>query len=247
MKPVLDPSNRAELLGWLRPDTLVAFDYDGTLAPIVEDRERAFMRDETRVLLRRVAARYRTVVISGRARADLQRLTEGIRFAELVGNHGCEALGLDASWAAALVAGWERRLAVALRGFDGVQIENKRMSLAVHYRAAAVDVEAAIRAELERLDRVQVIGGKKVWNAVPAGLPHKGDALLRLCRIHRKGRYLFAGDDETDESVFSLDGPIPGMGIRIGGGASAAGYCIADQRGVDELLEILAAAAIGSG
>ena len=50
---------------------LLAFDYDGTLAPYTDERTAAGMRPETRTLLRTVALLYPCAVVSGRARADV--------------------------------------------------------------------------------------------------------------------------------------------------------------------------------
>ncbi len=57
--------------------TLYAFDFDGTLSPIVEHPSRAAMRAKTRKLLERLASSQPCVIVSGRARADvLGKLTE---------------------------------------------------------------------------------------------------------------------------------------------------------------------------
>jgi hypothetical protein len=67
---------------------LLAFDYDGTLAPIVSDPEHAELRQTTRELLQSVANGYPCVVISGRPQQDLERHMRGICVFELIGDHG---------------------------------------------------------------------------------------------------------------------------------------------------------------
>ena len=59
-------------LAWSR--ALLAFDFDGTLAPIVADRDRAAMRARTRRLFERVCARYPVAVISGRSQREREAL-----------------------------------------------------------------------------------------------------------------------------------------------------------------------------
>ena len=70
---------------------LLAFVYDGTLAPYTEERTAADMRPETRALLRTAALLYPCAVISGRARADVAARVEGIPLIGVIGNHGAEA------------------------------------------------------------------------------------------------------------------------------------------------------------
>ncbi|HKU43339.1 MAG TPA: trehalose-phosphatase, partial [Polyangiales bacterium] len=71
MKHVLSRENREVLAQLARTRVLLAFDYDGTLAPIVAQRDRAHMRARTRRLLARVCALYPCAVISGRSRLDV--------------------------------------------------------------------------------------------------------------------------------------------------------------------------------
>ncbi|HEV2447687.1 MAG TPA: trehalose-phosphatase, partial [Candidatus Sulfopaludibacter sp.] len=71
--------------------TLCAFDYDGTLAPIVAHPASARMRAGTSRLLARVAALYPCAVISGRARRDLHERLAGTGVKRVIGNHGAEA------------------------------------------------------------------------------------------------------------------------------------------------------------
>ena len=70
MRHILARANRDVLRQFACSRVLLAFDYDGTLAPIVSDPKQAAMRATTRALLSEIAKRYPCVVISGRARAD---------------------------------------------------------------------------------------------------------------------------------------------------------------------------------
>jgi len=82
MRYVLGPAGRRALGRFTRSRPLLAFDYDGTLAPIVSDPARAAVRAGTRELLTRLAARYVCVVVSGRPRRDLVRRLAGVGLAE---------------------------------------------------------------------------------------------------------------------------------------------------------------------
>jgi hypothetical protein len=81
MKSLLAPQNLPALRRLARGRVLLAFDFDGTLAPIVADPARAHLRPRTRRLLADVARKYPCVVISGRRRADVVGRLAGIPFA----------------------------------------------------------------------------------------------------------------------------------------------------------------------
>ena len=93
MPNILTPRHLHALARFAASNVLVAFDYDGTLAPIVADPARARMRASTARLLRSVAERYPCAAISGRMRADLVHLVETIPFRHVAGNHGIEPWG----------------------------------------------------------------------------------------------------------------------------------------------------------
>jgi trehalose 6-phosphate phosphatase len=228
-------------LAW--SNVLLAFDYDGTLAPIVRDPDRAPMRASTRRLLGQVAGRYPCVVISGRARPDVRRWIRGVALRQVVGNHGIEP------WQATRplldsVARCAPRLGESLAPFRGVRIENKSYSIAVHYRASREKkrARAAILEAAAALGRVRIIGGKQVVNILPEGAPHKGLALVKERERLGCDTAIYVGDDETDEDVFALEQPGRLLGIRVGARRSSrASYFLRNQAAVDELLSVLAA------
>jgi trehalose 6-phosphate phosphatase len=240
MKWILGRAERATLARFARRRLLVALDYDGTLAPIVAIPTRAAMRVRTRRALRRAAACYPCVVISGRSRSDLLRRLRGLGLRQVIGNHGAEP-SPRRQQLRAYVRRWRVSLERRIAGLAGVTIEDKGLSLAVHYRRAPNPAQArdSIREAASRLGHARTLGGKCVVNVVPRGAPHKGKALeaerLRLdCEAA-----LYVGDDETDEDVFAH--PARGrLGIRVGPSAgSRARYYLRDQAQVDDLLESL--------
>lgn len=227
-----------------RSRTLVAFDFDGTLAPIVADRDRAAMRDRTRELLARVGARYPCAVISGRSLDDVAARIAGAGVRHVVGNHGMEPGSRLAEFELASKQAFDeahRRLA----GHEGLDFEQKRYSFAVHYRRsrereAARDAIGAVISSLSVATRV--IPGHLVVNVMPDGAPDKGDALERLRREEACDVALFVGDDITDEDVFRHAAARHVVGVRVGrSDESAAGWFVRDQQEVDEILRRLAA------
>jgi trehalose 6-phosphate phosphatase len=131
MRNILTERNVAVLRSFVRSNVLLAFDYDGTLAPIVSDPDRAAMRPKTRELLGLLSGSFPIAIISGRARADLRPRLQGIDVRGVVGNHGAEPSGATARFRDR-VRGWESVLERELGAWDGVRIENKSFSLAVH-------------------------------------------------------------------------------------------------------------------
>ena len=90
MKYVLSKTQRPLLRALFHQQTLFAFDFDGTLAPIVRDPAKAAMRLVTHRLLQRLASLQPVAIISGRSRSDILSRTKGIRPLVVVGNHGIE-------------------------------------------------------------------------------------------------------------------------------------------------------------
>lgn len=240
MKNILALANREVLDQFAWSNVLLAFDYDGTLAPIVDDPERAFMRPRTRALLEEAAVRYPTIVISGRAQADALSRLRGVRLHQVVGNHGLEPWNGTAVLQRQ-VKTWSALLRADLAGMKGVHLEDKTFSLAVHYRQSREKkkARAAIAHAVARLGPVRVVGGKQVVNVLPEGAPHKGVALERERVRLGCDTALYVGDDETDEDVFALEQPGL-LTIRVGArNTSAATYFVPRQAAIDQLLTAL--------
>ena len=241
MKHILSRGNRGLLAQFAWSKVLLGFDFDGTLAPIVSQPDKAGLRAQTRTLLRQVAGCYPCVVISGRSVADVTQRIRGLGVLEVVGNHGGEP-STSSGLLRQEVAAWQPTLEAKLAAFRGVTIENKGLSVAIHYRACREKkkARAAIKAAAGLLGAVRVIGGKQVVNILPEGAPHKGTALERARAAHGCDTAIFIGDDDTDEDVFTLDQPGQLVSIRIGAKrTTAADYCLKDQAEIDDLLKEL--------
>jgi trehalose 6-phosphate phosphatase len=229
-------------------NALLAFDFDGTLAPIVAHPNEAAMRPETRELLAEVAARYPVIVLSGRAQRDVAQRVQGVGVRQVIGNHGIEPFHGSVRLVDE-VKRWVPVLRARLAPLKGVVIEDKGFSVAVHYRQSREKKKARERI-LEvagELAELRVVGGKQVVNLLPAGAPHKGIALIRERERLRCDTALYVGDDDTDEDVFALDEPGRLFTIRVGAKrTSAAMYCIPNQHAIDDLLRELADLRTGS-
>ncbi|MBK7539101.1 MAG: trehalose-phosphatase [Myxococcales bacterium] len=229
-------------LAWSR--LLVAFDFDGTLAPIVADREDAQMRTRTSQLFTKVCNLYPCAVISGRSLPDVTARLGAAQLKYIVGNHGLEP-GASLNEFQEEIAQARTSLEESLAGLAGVDLEDKRYSLALHYRRSRNKrlARSAILAAVAALPvRMRVIRGKLVVNVVPEQAPNKGDALLELRGTEQADTVLYVGDDVTDEDVFELDQPGRLLTARVGESrSSAAAYYLRDQSEMDRLLAKLIA------
>lgn len=241
---VLSPEAAPALDAVARRRALLAFDFDGTLAPIVDDRDAARLPDSTRRLLRLACLLYPCAVVSGRSRRDLVARLEDVPLVAVVGNHGAEAgHGPVDDGVRARVVRWREAVRAALAGIEGVDIEDKGLSLAIHWRRCAAP-EAAARAVAEAtrgLRGARVFGGHAVANVVPPDLHDKGRAIADVAARLSGGPALYVGDDATDEDAFR-SGAVE-VGVRVGASAaSAARYFVESQAEVDDLLRALVAA-----
>lgn len=234
---------RRALDTFAQPGTLVALDYDGTLAPITDDPFRAHMRAATRQLLVRLARHRPSVILTGRSRRDALRLMDGVGGIGVIGNHGMESAHASSVTALDLVALWKAVLVARIADVEGLSLEDKGYSLSLHYRAAPDPLRAAAFAHsvAAGLPQARLMGGKCVLNIVPAAAPDKGSALLQELRRTGSARAVFVGDDVTDEDVFRLDLPQQILSIRVGrSNRSLARYFLHDRDEVDLLLSVLA-------
>jgi trehalose 6-phosphate phosphatase len=234
MRPLLSAEGDAALAALVRAGTpLLAFDFDGTLAPIVAHPDDARLDEAVAGRLARLAAHWPVAIVTGRAVADVRARLGAFVPRYVVGNHGAEDTAAAGApdprrWVKALdplrAAMHSHR---ALIEAAGVGIEDKALSIAFHYRQAAepARARAAIRAVLAAAMRaapsmrLHTFDGKRVVNAVAAGAPDKAHAVQRLVAASGAHGALFAGDDINDEPVFAA-APEGWVTVRIGAGGA---------------------------
>jgi trehalose 6-phosphate phosphatase len=240
---ILAKRHRTRLADFASSNVLLAFDYDGTLAPIVADPLAARMRPATRRLLTAVARRYPCAVISGRSRRDLITRVGSVPLFHLSGNHGLEPWAEDAAYRDR-IRDWVRGLRARLAAHDGVVVEDKVYSVTVHYRQARHRRRAlaAIAEAVGALKGARSLGGTNAISLVPRGAPTKGVALERTRRLLVCDTAIYVGDDQTDEDAFGAGHAHRLLAIRIGSRrGSRARYRLNNQPEIDELLRVLVA------
>ena len=229
---------------------LVAVDFDGTLAPLVEHAADARPLPAAAAALRSLAGvpGTATALISGRALESLRAAAEPEPETLLVGSHGAETwTGPNAEplqltpEQADLLARARAAVAEVAQDCAGCRIEDKPAGVVLHTRSASDDdasaaVEAA-RARLGELDGVQVTDGKRVLEASVVHA-NKGEGILALRQLTGAAAVLFAGDDVTDERGFAVLQP-QDVGIKVGPGETAAAFRVESPEEFAAVLEHL--------
>lgn len=199
---------------------LVALDFDGTLSPIVPDPAAARLLPEARTALERLARRDDTVlaIVTGRALRDIKAKV-GIPDLYYAGNHGLEIEGPgidvvnpEAENARPHIAACSAALASFLADVPGAILEDKGLTLSVHYRqvadpAAVARIRQYVMEHCATDPALRFFEGKMIFEIRPAVDWDKGHAteflLDTLAEVDDVAiPAIFIGDDRTDEDAF---------------------------------------------
>ncbi len=234
-------------------------DYDGTLTPIVGRPRDAVLSPAVREKLTALAQRpdFTVGIISGRSLVETRYMAaiEGIYYA---GNHGLEIEGpnldyvsTEAELGQAMIKDLAGQLEEELENIDGVIVEDKGLSLSVHYRLVSEEEQDDVAVIFKRIvtpladaGKIKIAKGKKVFEVRPPIDWDKGKAIesirreiLALLKLENV-LTVYLGDDTTDEDAFKvLQRPL-GWSVYVGGenDASAAEYYLDSTDEVEELL-----------
>lgn len=234
-------------------------DYDGTLTPIVDRPELAGLGPGTRKLLETLSRRrdLSVGIISGRSLTDLKQMV-GIAGITYAGNHGLEIEGPRLSYLnpaaqelRPALGALHQALSDALGLIAGVWVEDKGLTLSVHYRQADEarageigDILEQKAGPLQASGKVWIAGGKKVYEVRPALAWNKGEVVALLASRWRQamGRDkvlpIFLGDDLSDEDGFRAVARLDGISILVSetDSASAARYFLRSPAEVERFL-----------
>ena len=211
---------------------MLLFDYDGTLTHIRPRPEDAQLPQQVRQQLAALSALpgCEVGIVSGRGLSDLVGLT-GNSDLILAGNHGMEIRGPglefmhpEAISARTHLEGAAARLSEDLRPFPGAFVEDKGLTLTVHYRATPEDqirdVEAAVESTTGSLvaqGKLAVTPGKMVLEVRPNIPWDKGRAIEKISEGYENRHFpIYFGDDRTDEDGFAAVQRLNGLAVFVG-------------------------------
>ncbi|KAK4483601.1 hypothetical protein RD792_010800 [Penstemon davidsonii] len=182
-------------------------DYDGTLSPIVDDPDRAFMSTDMHSAVRTVAKHFPTAIISGRSRDKVYELV-GLKELYYAGSHGMDImfpakdmvsrnhlnivkstdlegkevnLFQPASEFLPMINEVFRTLVEITKDIKGAKVENHKFCVSVHYRNVAENTWPVIAQHvhdiLKDYPRLRLTHGRKVLEVRPVIDWHKGKAV----------------------------------------------------------------------
>jgi len=231
-------------------------DYDGTITPIRKKPALAGISNRSKQLLAKLSELplCKLAIISGRSLKSVRQMV-GLSGIIYSGNHGLEIQGPAIRFQSpaskkhkSIIRQLRRRLVADLRHIKGVLIEDKGLSLSVHYRLVAAGdrplvktVFGQITLPYARRKQIRIKPGKMVLEACPPIEWNKGKAVQWLLRNTagklRHARFpIYIGDDVTDEDAFKVL-KNQGLSIYVGNpGKSCARYYV---KSIDEVREFL--------
>lgn len=233
-----------------REKVALCLDFDGTLAPIVQDPDDAALSEEIRRHLNALASStdVDVVVISGRALSDIRSRVDvgGIKYA---GNHGFQQRESDDEWVHPDIEGYRPVLERARGGLEreldpvtGCFVEDKYATLTVHHRQASSDEGSFVIATVQSLvedeeDLTMVVDEQSV--EVRPDIDHdKGDAVEELLDVGAETLVIYFGDAQTDVDAFRTLAAWDDETVHVSVGSKlpASGYHLESPTDVGQFL-----------
>lgn len=206
-------------------------DYDGTLSPIVDDPDRAFMSHAMRATVRKLATYFPTAIVSGRSRAKVYNF---VRLAELyyAGSHGMDIKGPSkcskyakgaqtgtgvlfqpASEFLPMIDEVYKSLSEKIKSIPGATVENNKFCASVHFRCVEEkewgELARQVGSVMKQYPKLRISQGRKVLEIRPIIKWDKGKALEFLLQSLGYANSndvfpVYIGDDRTDEDAFKV-------------------------------------------
>ena len=219
---------------------ILFLDYDGTLTPIRKLPHLARLSSPAKRLLRGLSKnrKIEICIVSGRSLAEIKRMV-GLKNLLYVGNHGLEIEERNdvntlpqasrIKWRIKSICG---RLKMFSRRFPGFWVENKGLTVSLHYRLVPPSLTKKLTKELSawlknQVSDLRVTAGKKVWEIRPRTKRNKGWAVEYITRGYSAPQKLgiYAGDDSTDWDAFNIIIKRRGIAIQVGTNGTICKNC----------------------
>lgn len=191
-------------------------DYDGTLTPIVDRPDYAILDEEMRMTVRALSEKYTVAIVSGRMREDVQKLV-GIQGLFYAGSHGFDINGPGVSMVhpevealIPIINDVIVSLSENLENIPNILIEEKKFSVAVHYRLVdekyLEKIKEVVNKVVSQNKQLRVMKGKMVFEVLPDIDWDKGKAIQWIMKSlgisWSESLVIYIGDDVTDEYAF---------------------------------------------
>src|SRR3989344_5980625 len=223
-------------------------DFDLTLSPLAKNPAKAILPDDTRILLKKLSEHIHVAVITGRTIDDVKKRIK-LNDITYVGNHGLEYEVRGVIRSSQLLVESKKGLKDAKKKFlnikrkyAGVIIEDKKLTLALHYRLLLPQDKSAFMSNIKKIKielkkyGLRGILYKKTLEVRPETKKNKGTAsLFILKKFGNPKQVIYIGDGKTDEDAFRV---LPhGVTIRVGKSKrSFAKYYVNNIREVKKFL-----------
>lgn len=236
---------------------LLFLDYDGTIVPIKPTPQQVSLNKETKKLLQDLREKLNgnLCIITGRTLSEIKKQV-GIKGLIYAGNHGMEweiegkkNTLAKAKRFAQILPKIKKSLKLLEEKFRGVFIEDKHLTLTVHYRLLKKNYVNSFHRYIKYLlepylktSAVSLLKGKKVYELMLPLDWNKGDFIkLYMKRYQNRNRQrlstIFIGDDRTDEEAFLKLKDV--IAIKVGRGHSTADYFVKNHKEVLNFLKLL--------
>ncbi|MEM8811070.1 MAG: trehalose-phosphatase [Pseudomonadota bacterium] len=252
----MTPSSLTPPPDMLDPSGLALFlDFDGTLVDIVEHPDDVHLKEPVRAVVEAMnsATDGAVAIVSGRDIEDVDRFLAPLVL-PIAGVHGLrrrlsDGRVVEPSTDRSRLNILADRLTPFVNRSNGLFLERKSVSIALHYRASPELEEKSLTAMADAiagLEDIHLVRGKMVVEA-KGGRTTKGAAITDfLAERPFSGRLpVFAGDDITDEDGFDTVNARGGLSIKIGDGPTKANHRFEDREALIEWLSRLAGTTIG--
>lgn len=203
----------------------IFFDYDGTLTPIARTPQQAVISEKVKELLKKISEKpgLALAIISGRQLKDIKNIV-GLKDIIYAGNHGLEIQGPKIKLESKVAPGSRliirniyENMVSSFSRIKGVLIEDKGLSVSVHYRLMDVkdmpeflSIFSEITESFTTDNKIKINEGKKVYEIKPMVAWDKGKTVLWLLARQQflagkdKVFPVYFGDDLADEDVFKV-------------------------------------------
>ncbi len=227
-------------------------DYDGTLTPIVDRPDLAVLSGQMRNTVEKLSKKFTVAVVSGRQREDVEKLV-GINGLFYAGSHGFDIVGCgkkmmhpEVEKTIPLIQQLVEKFERDFKNIEGILVENKKISFAVHYRLVKDEnvphIEEVVDRTVSKHEVLRVLKGKKVFEILPAIDWDKGMAvrwIMKALNINwQENSIIYIGDDTTDEDAFRVV-RTRGTGVLVSDElqSSAAEFIVSGPDRVKELFK----------